>query len=171
MSETRPSVNPAGASANKNVCESPSHSSKAPCSSPKPPSRLNHKLCSATAYDPEASITGLYTGPYFDPLAPRNLTAHLGDRARCPAQYDSWGTSRIHHTTHNQHQHTRNNPLHQTQHPLNHTTSPPTNTQTPHPHHTTPTPPPQHPPHSSVLERHLERFVSLVHERSYRLEF
>lgn len=36
------------------------------------------------AYEAEASITGLYTGPYFDPLAPRNITAHQGDRALLP---------------------------------------------------------------------------------------
>lgn len=35
-------------------------------------------------WDPGASITGLYTGPYFDPLAPRNITAHLGAKATLP---------------------------------------------------------------------------------------
>ncbi|XP_018019534.1 uncharacterized protein LOC108675991 isoform X2 [Hyalella azteca] len=47
------------------------------------------------AYDPEASITGLYTGPYFDPLAPRNLTAHLGDRAVLPCTVRQMGDKSV----------------------------------------------------------------------------
>uniref|UniRef100_A0A6A7G5P3 Hemicentin-2 isoform X2 n=1 Tax=Hirondellea gigas TaxID=1518452 RepID=A0A6A7G5P3_9CRUS len=47
------------------------------------------------AYDPEASITGLYTGPYFDPLAPRNLTAHLGDRAELPCTVRQLGDKSV----------------------------------------------------------------------------
>ncbi|XP_076044503.1 uncharacterized protein LOC143027209 [Oratosquilla oratoria] len=47
------------------------------------------------AYDPEASITGLYTGPYFDPLAPRNLTAHLGDQAVLPCTVRQLGDKSV----------------------------------------------------------------------------
>ncbi|KAF2369156.1 Immunoglobulin I-set [Trinorchestia longiramus] len=46
-------------------------------------------------YDPEASITGLYTGPYFDPLAPRNLTAHIGDRAVLPCTVRQLGDKSV----------------------------------------------------------------------------
>lgn len=53
------------------------------------------EVCSATAYDPEASITGLYTGPYFDPLAPRNLTAHLGDEATLPCTVRQLGDKSV----------------------------------------------------------------------------
>ncbi|XP_071525117.1 uncharacterized protein [Panulirus ornatus] len=47
------------------------------------------------AYDPEASITGLYTGPYFDPLAPRNMTAHLGDEATLPCTVRQLGDKSV----------------------------------------------------------------------------
>ena len=46
-------------------------------------------------YDPEASITGLYTGPYFDPLTPRNLTAHLGDQAVLPCTVRQLGDKSV----------------------------------------------------------------------------
>ena len=46
-------------------------------------------------YDPESSITGLYTGPYFDPLTPRNLTAHLGDRAEIPCTVRQLGDKSV----------------------------------------------------------------------------
>ncbi|XP_066989268.1 uncharacterized protein [Macrobrachium rosenbergii] len=50
---------------------------------------------SAQGYDPEASITGLYTGPYFDPLAPRNFTAHLGDQAILPCTVRQLGDKSV----------------------------------------------------------------------------
>ncbi|XP_064091840.1 uncharacterized protein LOC135205326 isoform X2 [Macrobrachium nipponense] len=49
----------------------------------------------AQGYDPEASITGLYTGPYFDPLAPRNFTAHLGDQAILPCTVRQLGDKSV----------------------------------------------------------------------------
>ncbi|XP_066976758.1 uncharacterized protein [Macrobrachium rosenbergii] len=47
------------------------------------------------AYDPESSITGLYTGPYFDPLAKRNLSAHLGERATLPCTVRQLGDKSV----------------------------------------------------------------------------
>ncbi|XP_066989266.1 protein amalgam-like isoform X2 [Macrobrachium rosenbergii] len=53
------------------------------------------RLPGVFGYDPEASITGLYTGPYFDPLAPRNLTAHLGDTATLPCTVRQLGDKSV----------------------------------------------------------------------------
>nr|XP_045608235.1 uncharacterized protein LOC123764426 isoform X2 [Procambarus clarkii] len=52
-------------------------------------------VAESESYDPEASITGLYTGPYFDPLAPRNMTAHLGDEATLPCTVRQLGDKSV----------------------------------------------------------------------------
>ncbi|XP_063866272.1 LOW QUALITY PROTEIN: uncharacterized protein LOC135103650 [Scylla paramamosain] len=52
-------------------------------------------LGGSEAFDPEASITGLYTGPYFDPLSPRNMTAHLGDEAKLPCTVRQLGDKSV----------------------------------------------------------------------------
>ncbi|CAL4070825.1 unnamed protein product, partial [Meganyctiphanes norvegica] len=51
--------------------------------------------CLCQAYDPEASITGLYTGPYFDPLTPKNHTAHLDDQAVLPCTVRQLGDKSV----------------------------------------------------------------------------
>ena len=41
--------------------------------------------------------TGLYTGPYFDPNAPTNVTTQLGDSAYIPCKVKQLGDKSVSH--------------------------------------------------------------------------